>query len=68
MIDIMRGFQTLVRHNIIHRDLKPSNIMISKKGIKIGDFGFAYKQVGSNKTTVDEISLPSAGSPLYMAP
>lgn len=40
--------------------------MISKKGIKIGDFGFAYKVVSNQNA--DEINLPSAGSPLYMAP
>lgn len=40
--------------------------MISKKGIKIGDFGFAYK-ITENQHA-EEISLPSAGSPLYMAP
>lgn len=40
--------------------------MISKKGIKIGDFGFAYKMISNQ--TAEEISLPSAGSPLYMAP
>ena len=66
MTDIIKGFETLYRHNIVHRDLKPSNIMISKKGIKIGDFGFAYKVVSNQNA--DEINLPSAGSPLYMAP
>lgn len=40
--------------------------MISKKGIKIGDFGFAYKMTSNHNG--DQISLPSAGSPLYMAP
>lgn len=40
--------------------------MISKKGIKIGDFGFAYKITENQQS--EEISLPSAGSPLYMAP
>jgi serine/threonine protein kinase len=40
--------------------------MISKKGIKIGDFGFAYKCIHNKK--VEEFNVPSAGSPLYMAP
>jgi serine/threonine protein kinase len=49
MLDIIKGFQTLFKHNIVHRDLKPANILISKKGVKIGDFGFAYKIVQNQK-------------------
>lgn len=64
MLDIVKAFQTLVKHNIVHRDIKSSNIFVSKKGIKIGDFGFAYKTI--NKTIGSNI--PIAGSPLYMAP
>jgi serine/threonine protein kinase len=56
----------LFKHRIVHRDLKPSNILVSKKGTKIGDFGFAYKIVANQKA--EEINAPSAGSPLYMAP
>ena len=44
---------------IIHRDLKPQNILIHKKTIKIGDFGYA-RQCDSKMTTV--------GTPAYMAP
>jgi serine/threonine protein kinase len=64
MLDIVKGFHTLVKHKIIHRDLKSSNMFISKKGIKIGDFGFAYKTGDFSQT----LNIPPAGSPLYMAP
>lgn len=45
---------------IEHRDLKPANIFISKKKVKIGDFGFAKKNTEGlkNRTAV--------GTPLYM--
>ena len=46
--------------NVIHRDLKPQNILIHKKAIKIGDFGYAR--------FIDSKMTPMVGTPAYMAP
>ena len=45
---------------IEHRDLKPANILISKKKVKIGDFGFAKKNIQGLKNHT------AVGTPLYM--
>lgn len=42
------------------RDLKPANIFTAKKHVKIGDFGFAKKNVGGLKNHT------AVGTPLYM--
>ena len=43
------------------RDLKPANIMLSKGIVKIGDFGFAKKNI-----TKRIKNATSVGTPLYM--
>jgi serine/threonine protein kinase len=45
---------------IYFSDLKPANIFIAKKHVKIGDFGFAKKNVGGLKNHT------AVGTPLYM--
>jgi serine/threonine-protein kinase ULK/ATG1 len=42
-------------------DLKPANIMLSKGVVKIGDFGFAKKNVSKRIK-----NATSVGTPLYM--
>ena len=44
------------------RDLKPANILLSKGVIKIGDFGFAKKNVTKRMKNASAV-----GTPLYMA-
>lgn len=45
----------------ICRDLKPANLLMAKGKIKIGDFGFAKKNV-----TQKLKNQTSVGTPLYM--
>jgi serine/threonine protein kinase len=56
---------------ITHRDLKPANIMVTKRGIKVLDFGLA-KCEPSAAATVEiqtrRANHATAGTPAYMAP
>jgi serine/threonine protein kinase len=48
--------------NKLLSDLKPANLFISEGVIKIGDFGFAKKNI-----TKKMINASSVGTPLYMS-
>ena len=52
---------------IVHRDLKPGNILVSKRGIKLLDFGLASVEP-SPGDSVPMASGPLMGTPAYMAP
>ncbi|KAM3132941.1 hypothetical protein pb186bvf_014937 [Paramecium bursaria] len=63
LVQILLGFQELIKSGIIHRDLKPANILINKGVFKLADFGFAK--------SVDNLSImldSCVGTPLYMSP
>jgi serine/threonine protein kinase len=55
---------------IVHRDLKPGNILLSKKGIKLVDFGLAQIEAGPGDATVAQLTGEGVvmGTPAYMAP
>ena len=59
---MLEALEYLHENQIIHGDLKPSNIMITKKSLKIGDFGLAIQ---SNQLNIKKYAV---GTPLYNAP
>jgi serine/threonine-protein kinase ULK2 len=63
LVQILHGFQTLVKNKIMHRDFKLPNVLKNDGVIKIADFGFA-KLLGTEDQQVETI----LGSPLNMAP
>jgi serine/threonine protein kinase len=58
------------RAGIVHRDLKPGNILLTKKGIKLLDFGLAQMESGADDATITQLTNVGAvmGTPAYMAP
>jgi len=63
---IVAGLAHAHEHHVIHRDLKPSNVFITRDDTaKLLDFGLAWLTVSSSPGTP---SLPTAGTPAYMAP
>ena len=63
-VDICMALEMCEKQHVIHRDIKPQNLFITDltQSYKLGDFGIAR--------VVDavDISLSSAGTPLFMAP
>jgi len=61
LYQMLSGIADCHMKRIIHRDLKPANIMLSKGVVKIGDFGFAKKNITKRMK-----NATSVGTPLYM--
>jgi Tol biopolymer transport system component/predicted Ser/Thr protein kinase len=43
-IEIAEALDKAHRQGIVHRDLKPGNIMLTKSGVKLVDFGLAFRR------------------------
>ena len=59
MAEIINGVYEMHRLDRAHRDLKLENILLNEGHCKIGDFGFATKQIQADQFV---------GTPEYMAP
>ena len=58
LVDVLSSAQL---QSISHRDIKPANIMLSKPGVKLGDFGSAKRIAELATATV-------IGTPIYLSP
>jgi serine/threonine protein kinase len=59
---IVHGMKYVHSEGFIHRDLKPTNILLDDdRNVKISDFG-------SSRPYEVDLTMTSAGTPLYMAP
>jgi len=52
------------RAGLLHRDIKPSNVIVSRRRVRLTDFGLARRMEGSGLTTSGRVM----GSLPYMAP
>src|SRR5712691_4741973 len=53
---------------IIHRDVKPDNIIVSKRVVKVLDFGIAKQLVSSTESPTLTQGGMIVGTPFYMSP
>jgi tRNA A-37 threonylcarbamoyl transferase component Bud32/TolB-like protein len=67
---ICDALDTAQSAGITHRDIKPANLLVSKKGIKLLDFGLARMESGPDDPTLTQLTRTDAlmGTPAYMAP
>ncbi len=51
---------------IVHRDLKPANVMLTRRGVKVLDFGLAKVAIEESRDLT--LAKNVMGTPAYMAP
>ena len=64
LVDLLKGYQPLLKAGIIHRDIKPENVLLHEGRLKLADFGFAKYMNNFKKSMLQSY----VGTPLYMAP
>jgi Tol biopolymer transport system component/predicted Ser/Thr protein kinase len=65
-LQILDALEAAHRQGILHRDLKPANILLTKRGVKLLDFGLA-KMAATQSQDVTQAGM-AMGTPAYMAP
>ena len=66
-VHVADGLSEAHEKGIVHRDIKPDNILVSKKVVKILDFGIA-KQLGGTADPALTQGGMVVGTPHYMSP
>lgn len=67
MAQVAIGLAEAHDHGVIHRDVKPDNIMITRRGVKILDFGIA-RDVSPRQQAALTRAHVVLGTPDYMSP
>ena len=67
LVSVSDGLATLHRAGLVHRDVKPSNILFAADRVKLGDFGLARSDAGSDLTDLTEPGT-AIGTLGYIAP
>jgi serine/threonine protein kinase len=66
---IIQALHHLHKEGIAHRDVKTENIIIDKGyNIKLADFGFSCRYLGTNKKKIAMSSDTAVGTPKTSAP
>jgi serine/threonine protein kinase len=67
LMDVVAAFH---QHELVHRDLKPSNVFLTKRGVKLLDFGLARQTDRHDALTTTLVTSAGAvtGTMRYMAP